>query len=144
MPARHNKTGRSTKSPPFVRIPNRVFDSASYRSLSCVDRAVLAEIIRRYNGSNNGFIGLGVREGAVAVNANKDTVNKSLATLKAVGLIQCGQAGSFNYKVRHSAEWRLTWERCDKTNKQATHAYETAEPKLKRKSQSGKEASTVP
>ncbi|MXO57942.1 hypothetical protein GRI89_00065 [Altererythrobacter salegens] len=107
--------GRSKRSGPFVRIPNFVFDSPAYRSLKPGPRALLSEIIRRYNGSNNGHIGLGVREACAALNMkDKDTVNGFFKELVGKGFIVCVRSGGFNMKdpsSRRASEWRITWER---------------------------------
>lgn len=98
---------------PFIMIENWVFDSRAFRALKPGPRALLLELIRRHNGSNNGQIGLGVREAAKALNADKTTVNGYFKDLQVVGLIAPGRPGGFNMKVptmRRASEWRLTWQ----------------------------------
>lgn len=105
-------------------IPHIVYDSAAFRSCKPAERAVLIDLIRRHNGRNNGFLALSARDAAEAVHINKDTANKALNGLWAKGLIACTKAGSFGFKLRHSAEWRLTWMRCERTGALPSHAYQ--------------------
>jgi hypothetical protein len=84
---------------------------------------VLIEIMRRYDGTNNGRIGLGVREASELCRINKDTAAQSFRRLGERGFIECGQQGSFDYKARHAAEWRLTWLKCDRTGALPSKAF---------------------
>lgn len=108
-----DQTGRSTKSPPFVMLRNYVFDCPAYRSLKPGPRALLFELVRRYDGSNNGRIGLGARGACVAVNiADKDTAVRYFDELQDHGFIRPTKLGAFNMKVpgaSRATEWRLTW-----------------------------------
>lgn len=107
--------GRSERSDAFIRIPNYIFDCPAYRSLKPGPRALLCELIRRYNGRNNGKIGLGRREACAALNmTDKDTMSRYFQELETKGFIACTKAGGFNMKdpsSRRASEWRLTWER---------------------------------
>jgi hypothetical protein len=98
-------------------------DTDAWRSLRPADRCVLIEIMRRYDGKNNGLIGLGVREAAELCRINKDTAAQSFRKLGERGFIECGQEGSFDYKARHAAEWRLTWLKCDRTGALPSRAF---------------------
>lgn len=109
------QNGRSAHGPPFVQLHYYVMDSAAYRALKSGPRALLLEIIRRYNGSNNGTIGLGVRQAAAALNiTDKDTANVYFKALEAHGFIKAISRGGFNMKdpsSRRASEWAITWER---------------------------------
>lgn len=120
MKARANRrkplpNGRSATAKPFVMLPHFVYDSAAYRSLKPGPRALLWELIRRHNGSNNGQIGFGVRAACEAINiADKDTISRYFAELEVKGLIRAVRLGGFNMKdptARRATEWALTWER---------------------------------
>lgn len=93
-----------------------MFDCAAYRSMKPGPRALLAELIRRYNGRNNGSIVLGIREACQALNmSDKDTVARYFKELSSKGFIACTKAGGFNMKdpaSRRASEWRLTWLKC--------------------------------
>lgn len=100
-----------------------MMESAAWRSLSAAERVVYIEVRRRYNGKNNGWIALSVRDAAARCNINKDTASKAFATLQARGFIECVTPGGFSRKVRHATEWRLLDERCDKTGAMPTKAF---------------------
>jgi len=123
-----NKKGRSKSGPRFVQLFHYVMDTPAWRSLSPNERCVLLEIARRYDGSNNGRLGLGVREAADLCNINKDTASRAFHALHERGLIECAQAGHFDFKQRHAAEWRLTWCRCDRTGASPSKAFVTWSP----------------
>lgn len=107
------KKARRTWTRPFIQLPHWVYDSAAFRSLKPGPRTVLLALIRRYNGSNNGRIGLGVREAMTECCVrDKDTISSYFQSLEQKGLIVKARAGGFNMKdaTRNRAtEWRLTW-----------------------------------
>src|SRR4051812_31270619 len=123
MTKRHNAKGRSTSGLPFVALRHWMMDSPAWRSLSPQDRCVYVELRRAYNGSNNGWLSLSVRDGARRCRMNKDTVGKSLATLEDRGFIECVKPASFSTNSRRAAEWRLADERCDRTQALPTKAF---------------------
>lgn len=97
-------------------LSHALFDSAAYRALKPGARALLLELIRRYNGSNNGKIGLGVREAAKALGVGKNAAQRYLQTLIEHGLALPSRRGGFNLKDPHGrrqTEWRLTWLAAD-------------------------------
>lgn len=57
-----------TRGGQWTGIPHVVMDSLAYRLLSINARAVLFEIVRKFNGYNNGTIGIGYREIAQRLN----------------------------------------------------------------------------
>tara|TARA_R110000868_G_scaffold34144_3_gene123441 strand:- start:6630 stop:7211 length:582 start_codon:yes stop_codon:yes gene_type:complete len=93
-------------------LDNYVFDCVAFRTMKAGPRALLFELIRLHNGTNNGSIGLGARRAAVLLGANKDTANKYFWVLMERGFIAPARPGGFNMKdpeSRRSTEWRLTW-----------------------------------
>lgn len=108
-----NKKGRN--EPTFSRLPHWVQDSAAFRSLKPGPRALLIEMIRKYNGRNNGQIIMSARQACEAINiADKDTALRYLNQLRDVGLIRPIKVGGFNMKdatASRATEWALTWER---------------------------------
>lgn len=116
MAKRKNKrllpNGRNSGMGNFIALPHYVFDCSAYREMKPGPRALLDELIRRYNGSNNGQIGLGHREAAKCLNVNKDTVGGYFEELEKRGFIASARPGGFNMKDpagRRATEWRLTW-----------------------------------
>jgi len=105
-------TGRSAGFVRHVRLDHWIFDCAVYRRLKPGPRALLWELIRRFNGSNNGRIGMGVRAAGTAVGVDPGTVGGYFHKLEAEGFIVATRRGAFNMKAptdRIATEWRLTW-----------------------------------
>jgi predicted transcriptional regulator len=125
MPNKQNKKGRSKAGPAFVQLFHYVRATEAWRSLSAQDRAVYLELLFLFNGRNNGWLALSVRDAAARANVAKDTANRSLQTLQERGFIECTQEGAFSYKVRHAAEYRLSHVPCDKTGKPPSRAFRT-------------------
>jgi len=104
-------------------LPRYVLESPAWRSLSAQARALYVHLALRFNGRNNGFIGLSVRDAASECRLAKDTAARAFAELVERGFIELAQAGTFNLKVRHSAEWRLTALPCDRTSAPASKTF---------------------
>jgi Homeodomain-like domain len=146
MPKGHNRTGRSRTDGRFTSIPEIVLASPSYVHTSPVARAALIEIARLFNGSNNGRLGLSVRQAADRLGCSKDTANRAIRELQEHGFIEPAVKGYFCTKsAPRATEWRLTWKRCDRSNALATHDYRRwkAPTALENKSRSDLEDSTV-
>jgi DNA-binding transcriptional MocR family regulator len=92
-----------------------MLESPAYLSLSCPARGVLVEIVRVYDGMNNGRLGMSVRTLTERCRIARGTARQALAELQDRGFIECVTKGSFNRKVQHASEWRLTWWECDVT-----------------------------
>jgi len=123
-----------------------MLDCAAWRHLTPAARAVYLEVARLYNGGNNGFLALSVRNAAERCNINKDTAGRALEALKTHGFIECVSPGGFSRKNRHASEWRLTGEVCDRTGTQPSKAFMRWSPEgtSERKTRSPLEASPVP
>jgi hypothetical protein len=109
---RSNRKGRSVGAGPFVMLPNYVFDSAAFQSLKPGPKALLFELIRQHNGSNNGRIIFSARQMAEALNvSDRETIAKYTRELVNTGLICPIRLGGFNVKAseRRATEWALTW-----------------------------------
>lgn len=127
MAARH-RPGRSKNGGKFVALPEALMNTEAWGATKPAERAVLIELIRRYHGTNNGFIGLSARDAAALCNINKDTATRAFQRLQELGFIECAQPGGFSYKLRHAAEWRLTWLRCDRLQQLPSKAFRNWKP----------------
>jgi hypothetical protein len=87
--------------------------SQAYFDLSVYARCALIELIDRYNGINNGMIGLGVRELAKALKCSQGRASKALRELDDAGIARPITGGL--WKGKRATEWRLSFHRCDKT-----------------------------
>ncbi len=108
---------------PHVRLYRWLLDSPAYLSLSCPARAVLVEIVRCYDGFNNGRIGLSVRKAAERCRIAPGTAKRAFEELQDRGFIVCVTKGAFSRKTLHATEWRLTFWRCDVTGELPTKAF---------------------
>lgn len=113
--SRVNATGRNEVAR-FVQLHHWMLDCDAFTGLRPMARALLLELARRYNGVNNGMIGLGEREAAsrLAI-ADRKAVRRAFAELEGAGFIAKTRAGGFNVKTpdaRRASEWRLTWLAC--------------------------------
>lgn len=118
------KNGRN-KGGGFVRLDYDLIKSPAWVALSPQARVVLIQVAKRYYGTNNGSLAASVRDLATECRINKNTAAKALGELVDAGFLELAQAGSFSFKKRHAAEYRLTWEKCDLTGHKGTRAWKT-------------------
>ena len=142
----HNRTGRSKAGGPFVKLEFFMLNTAAWAALSPQARAIYIELRQRFNGRNNGRIGLSVREAAELCRMNRDTASKGLKALEELGFVETVTPGGFSRKVRHSTEWRLTTDPCDVTGELPSKAFMRWRPDggAENKSRSENRAGTVP
>ena len=114
-----NKFRRKGKSK-FIMIEGYVKRSEGWKALSPIERNAYLEVKWRYDGVNNGRIGLGCRELADELNMGRDTANRALDGLVEKGFIAKAKPSAFNVKNRTVTEWRLTEYPCNVTGELAT------------------------
>ena len=90
-----------------------MIDSAAWRSLSPNARCVWTQIMRRYNGNNNGDIPLACREASEYCNISKSTAARAFIELQDKGFIKVGIFAGFKNKHRVSTRWVITHEPLD-------------------------------
>jgi hypothetical protein len=103
MPKSADKRGKSLTKERFALVPVSVINSAAYRHASLPARAVLIELAALYVGTNNGRLGLSVRQAATLLNCAKDTASRAFRELSNKGLIEAAYIGNFKAKVSHNA-----------------------------------------
>lgn len=97
-----------TRGDGLIGLPKCVHGSEAYRSLDLYARAVLMEILARFNGYNNGEIGCSYREiGEGLGSQNYARIAQAIADCMARGLLDIGHEAI--WKERHSRQYRLTW-----------------------------------
>lgn len=116
MTSRFKRKGKAK----FIMIDGYVKRSAAWQALTPVERAAYIEVKWKYDGLNNGRIGLGCRELADELNMGKDTAVRALDGLVEKGFTAKAKASAFNVKNRAVTEWRLTEYRCDVTGELPT------------------------
>lgn len=132
---KHNATGRSKSEPPYVMLRHWIMGTPAFKSLSPQARAVYLEIIHRYNGHNNGRIGLSVRDAARLCNIASNTAKRCFDELIERGFIVRVTPGGFSRKVRHATEWRLTDRPCDITGESPSQEFRRWQPQNRIRSQ---------
>ena len=110
----------------FIMIEAYVKRSAGWKALTPIERSAYIEVKWRYDGLNNGRIGLGCRELADELNMGRDTAVRALNGLQEKGFIAKVKASAFNVKNRTATEWRLTEHKCDVTGEFATKDFKVA------------------
>jgi len=118
----------------FIAVYAYVKRSAAWRALTPVERVAYLEVKWRYDGLNNGRIGLGCRELADELGMGRDTANRALEALIDKGFIAKAKASAFNVKNRAVTEWRLTEYKCDMTGELPTRDFVRWEPTKKTQS----------
>ena len=97
-----------TRGKGWTGIPHAVMDSLAYQQLSMDARSILFEIVRKFNGYNNGKIGIGYREFAARLNRKGfHFIAPAIGELIEHGLVDVTAAQSWvDKRVR---EYRLTF-----------------------------------
>src|SRR5215831_11338516 len=104
MSKRHRDKGER-----YVKLRFWLLTSLAWQSLPPAARALYIEIVKRYNGSNNGRIVMGVRDAAKLIGVSKDTALLAFRFLEDRGFIICTKRGAFSHKTcMDASEWRLT------------------------------------
>jgi hypothetical protein len=123
----------------FVQLYRNIKRSIAYHGLSCEGRAALIELIDRYNGINNGFIGLGSRELAYELNCSQTTAVRVFRELDDAGLAHPTKVGA--WRGKKASEWRLTFRRCDNTGELPINNWPQRKPYAANRMGSAKEPS---
>jgi AraC-like DNA-binding protein len=119
----HDATGRTKGEQRHLRLYHWFTGSPAWRALKPVERTLYVELCQRYNGSNNGRLGLSVRDAAEALHVSKSTAARAFRTLVERGFIDTVRRGHFDRKKRHASEWRLTEHKCDVTGEVASKRF---------------------
>lgn len=101
----------------FIKIDRWMMKTPAFHSLGAGPRALLAELLFFFNGSNNGQISYSTRQGAAALHVTKATISKWLKELVDRGFIVERSPASFHMKYGAgrgvARSWELTWIGCD-------------------------------
>jgi hypothetical protein len=96
------------KARPFIKVDQWIMKTQAWRNLSANARAIYLELLLRFNGTNNGTIGLGCRDAADAIHVGKSTAGRAFKELEDHGFISVGTPSGFNVNGRKTSEWVLT------------------------------------
>lgn len=96
---------KPSKMHPFVRIENRVIDSPAFASLTFSSRALLLQIARQLNGSNNGHL-QATHSYLKNYGFSENTITRGVSELIATGFLYRSRAGGYQ---QGPAKYALTW-----------------------------------
>ena len=117
-----------TGEPKFVQIYYSLMDTAAWKNLKSVPRALYLELKRQYNGYNNGKVLLSYRDAAKRLNVSYNSVGSWFKELEKCGFIICMQRPHLGPSgVGQTSHWRLTEYEYDGNT--ATHEYRMWKPK---------------
>jgi len=104
--------GRQTKywGEGRLRLDHWLLDSTAYRNLTNPTKCILLELMRRYDGGNNGRISFGGADGASA-GLSTDVTERALTELVRAGFLV--QTATAVPHLRHPRKWRLTMYAAD-------------------------------
>ena len=114
MTSKHSKTGRANQAgrtigdPKHVRLYWWLLECEAWKSLKLCARALLVELYKLHNGTNNGELFLSIRDAARILRVAPNTAGKAFHELENKGFIRAHQRGSFKWKTRHATTWILT------------------------------------
>jgi hypothetical protein len=93
---------------PFVGLPAAVLYSAAYQALSPTPRCILMELLGRFNGYNNGKIGMSYREMADRLGTKSlKSIGPAIIDLHSHGFLDVTAEGK--WKQREARLYRLTF-----------------------------------
>lgn len=93
---------------PFVGLPAAVLYSPAYQNLGLVPRAILLELLGRFNGYNNGKIGMSYREMADRLNMKSlKGIGPAIVVLHGHGFLDVTMEGK--WKQKQARTYRLTF-----------------------------------
>jgi hypothetical protein len=104
----------------FVLYDYGLLQTEAFKYLTGGAFKLLTVLRMRFNGINNGFISMSVREAATSINVSKETIAKYFNELINKGFVKLKQKGSFGFKKRHASTWILTMEEDQQGNKPRT------------------------
>lgn len=120
---------RKVKGEQHVRLHHWLLSTPAYISLDPPARAVLVEIMRIFNGSNNGKLALSVRDAGERCRISKNTAARAFHQLIDRGFIEVSKKSAFTVKSRLATEWALTEHRNDATGQIPSKAFIKWSPK---------------
>ena len=112
-------------------LPEWMMNTQAWKSLKPQDRAVYIEVLRRFNGTNNGRLSISNRQAATACKISKDTACKCFQRLIEKGFIEIKTKSAFNVKTSRATEYAITIQGVD--GRPATKNFASWRPPVKKK-----------
>lgn len=114
----------------FVALPHYLLNSLAWRSLNMGERCAFIEVLKLYNGSNNGRLCMSGRVLARELRMSRATATRALSKLCVRGFLEVVKPSSFACKVKRAAEYRVTHFRCDATGELSSKAFTRWQPQI--------------
>ena len=105
--SRGKRPGKGRSVSPFAMLHWYLLNSQGWHDLSLMARCAYVELCRRYDGANNGSIGMSARDLAKRLNRSPSHAAKALRELEDAGFITITKQGTFARKNRLASEYRL-------------------------------------
>ena len=100
--------GRNKEDGKYIRFFRWMMDSQAFLSLDSFEVRLLLELYSLYNGANNGYLFLSIREASRRCNMSKNKAGKSFKVLQDKGFIRRRADEPENYFLREANYWILT------------------------------------
>jgi hypothetical protein len=121
---RADRTGRSRGLlGKFVALPDYMLRTAAWHAVSFPATKALIELLRIYNGSNNGELAMAASTLAQRLGCSKTHAARTLAELEEKGFIVTEKIGTFRRKDRLASEYSVTMYRNDLNGEHATKQF---------------------
>lgn len=114
--------GRSKHEGGYIKTPHYLFDCFAWRQISVNARCAWHEIMRLYNGSNNGTLAASSRWLADRLGVRKTCASEAIRELVTYGFLEIAKGSSFSAK-KIASEYRLTHITCDATGTAPSKAF---------------------
>ena len=105
---RTTQDGHSEPDKKYVQFYRWMYGSAAFCSLDPFEVRLLLELYSLYNGRNNGYLYLSVRQAALRCKMSKDKACASFRTLQETGFIRSRADEPTNFVLREARCWILT------------------------------------
>jgi hypothetical protein len=93
----------------FFQMHVWFLNSAAWKATNVYERCLYMALKQRYNGSNNGDIGLSKREAEAELNSSNKPILAAFKGLQAKGFIKVATRGSFDWKTAGGASRSTRW-----------------------------------
>jgi hypothetical protein len=120
---RADRKGRSVTGPRYVALRYFMLDSPAWRALSPVACKALIEMMKLYNGHNNGQLGMAAATLADRLDCSKSHAGRALLELEEKGFLGVQKVGTFRRRDRLASEYFLTEYQNDVSLERATNKF---------------------
>jgi hypothetical protein len=117
---RADRTGRSKVGSRYVALRHYMLNSPAWRALSFPAKAALIELMKLYNGHNNGQLAMAATILADLLGCSKTHADRALNELEDKGFVGLQKVGTFRRRDRLASEYFLTEYKNDVSGERPT------------------------